>query len=239
MLTFQACQKSFGKNKVLQDVTLDIPANSLFGFAGINGAGKTTLIKCLLDLLHLDSGSIIFDNHPFRFAQVYRDIGYLPEVFQPPHDLTGQEFLHYCYQLIKKDSNRSHTVKAALETVGLASSARQRIRKLSKGMRQRLGIAQAIIHQPRLLILDEPFSGLDPIGRYDLKQLFRQLRQSGTTIFFSSHNLIDLQDLCSHVAVLHDGRIAASDTVDKVLTRYQTNDLEQAFLQAIGYQEAS
>ena len=104
-------------------------------------------------------------------------------------------------------------------------------------MRQRIGIAQAIIHEPKLLILDEPFSGLDPIGRYELKQLFKKLNQDGKTIFFSSHNLNEIQDLCTFSAILHDGHVACNDEIDNILTQFQASDFEQAFLKAIQFSE--
>ncbi len=235
MIEWQGIKKSFGPMEVLRGVDLKVPQGSLFGFAGINGAGKSTLIKCFLGFLKTDSGTMTLENQPLDLVHFKRVIGYLPEVFQPPLDLKCCEFLNYAHSLIRKTELSRKEVEALLEQVGLQGSYSLLIRQLSKGMRQRLGIAQAMVHSPKILILDEPFSGLDPIGRFELKELFKSIYNQGKTLFFSSHNLSEIQDLCTHMAVLHKGSIEAFDTVDGLLRRYQCKSLEKVFLTAIGH----
>ena len=234
MIKIENCKKSFASKQVLKGISFSTPKGSIFGFAGINGAGKSTLIKCVLKFLNPDSGNILIGGIEIGHYENYKKIiGYLPEVFQPPLDLKCGEFLNYCNLLINHHRCSRQEIIRILERVGLPHSSETLIRQLSKGMRQRLGFAQTIIHDPKLLILDEPFSGLDPIGRYELKQLFRSLNSEGITLFFSSHNLNEIQDLCSHMAILHDGKIAASGTVREILDNNQTDNLEQAFLSVI------
>ena len=235
MIEWQGIKKSFGSKEVLRGVDLNVPEGSLFGFAGINGAGKSTLIKCFLGFLKPDSGSMTLDNKSLENVHFKRLIGYLPEVFQPPLDLKCCEFLNYAHSLIRKKELSKKEIEAVLEQAGLPGSSSLLIRQLSKGMRQRLGIAQAMVHSPKILILDEPFSGLDPIGRFELKELFKSIYNQGKTLFFSSHNLSEIQDLCTHMAVLHKGRIEAMNTVDGLLQQYECKSLEKVFLTVIGH----
>lgn len=235
MIEWRNIKKSFGPKEVLRGVDLKIPEGSLFGFAGVNGAGKSTLIKCFLGFLKPDSGIMTLENKPLEGVHFKSIIGYLPEVFQPPLDLKCCEFLNYAYSLIRKTELPKKEVEAVLQQVGLPGAYSMLIRQLSKGMRQRLGIAQAMVHSPKVLILDEPFSGLDPIGRFELKELFKSIYSQGKTLFFSSHNLSEIQDLCTHMAVLHKGRIEAMNTVDGLLQQYQCKSLEKVFLTVIGH----
>ncbi|MCP4121639.1 MAG: ABC transporter ATP-binding protein [Bacteroidetes bacterium] len=236
MLAIKGLDKSYKNKTVLKAVSFDVPAGSLFGLVGVNGAGKSTLIKCILQFTSAQKGLIYAENEPIENNPDYkRCIGYLPEVFQPPAHLRCGEFLNYCYVLIRKKNCPREKVMHFLEMVGLPEVFNTPIRKLSKGMRQRIGIAQAIIHDPRLLILDEPFSGLDPIGRYELKPLLKRLHKDGKTIFFSSHNLNEIQDLCTSLAILHDGHIACNDEIDNILAQFQVDDFEQAFLRAVEF----
>lgn len=235
MIEWHGIKKSFGPKEVLRGVDLNVPQGSLLGFAGVNGAGKSTLIKCFLGFLKPDAGTMTLENKPLDNVHFKRVIGYLPEVFQPPLDLKCCEFLNYAYALIQKTELPKKELEAVLELVGLPGSYSLLIRQLSKGMRQRLGIAQAMVHSPKVLILDEPFSGLDPIGRFELKELFKSIYNQGKTIFFSSHNLSEIQDLCTHMAVLHKGRVEAMNTVDELLKQYQCKSLEKVFLTVIGH----
>ncbi|EKD25897.1 MAG: hypothetical protein ACD_79C01447G0001 [uncultured bacterium] len=237
MIKLTECSKSFNNKTVLKNISFDVPKGSLYGFAGINGAGKSTLIKCIMQFLAINSGKIYFNDKVINQSLDFRaKIGYLPEVFQPSLDLKCREFLEYCYLLIKNKNNKE-TIDNVLIKVGLKEVENVLIRKFSKGMRQRLGIAQTIIHNPDLLILDEPFSGLDPIGRFELKQLLKKINGEGATIFFSSHNLTEIRDLCTHIAILHDGLILYNGNVDDLLKDSNCDNLEDAFLKTIHHEK--
>lgn len=239
MIEVSNLSKSFKTLQVLKNINLTVPKNSVFGFIGINGAGKSTFIKCLMNFLTPDAGTIVVKNKKVISSVSFRkEIGYLPEVFQPPLDLKCNEFISYCYGLIKNKRCPQKDIKDVLEKVGLSQSYNTIIRKLSKGMRQRLGLAQAIIHSPNILILDEPFSGLDPIGRFRLKNLLIKLKTStDSSIFFSSHNLTEIQDLCTHIAILHDGEIKAYGSVEEILKNSSSMSLEDFFLKTVDYKE--
>jgi ABC-2 type transport system ATP-binding protein len=234
MLKVVQLSKSFPKKKVLHSVSFEVPLQSIFGFVGVNGAGKSTLIKCFLKFLRPGDGQIFIRGRLIRDCPDYqKTIGYLPEVFQPPFDLKCREFLNYAHLLIHDRPLDRQAMETLLKRVGLFGNENQLIRKFSKGMRQRLGIAQALAHRPDLLILDEPFTGLDPIGRFELKELFKSVNREGTTIFFSSHNLSEIQDLCTHLAVLHDGTEKAKGDIASILESTGCRNLEEAYLKTV------
>jgi ABC-2 type transport system ATP-binding protein len=240
MISIEGLVKNYGKKQVLKGVTLHVPLGGLFGFVGVNGAGKSTLIKCLLHFVSPQFGRIAIDGKSiFEFLSYKKILGYLPEVFQPPLDLRCGEFLNYCGELLRGKKCSDQEIQTLLQRVGLAEHPYSLIRVLSKGMRQRLGIAQTLVHAPKLLILDEPFSGLDPIGRHELKALLRSLQREGMTIFFSSHNLTEIQDLCTHLAILHGGVLQVSALVADLLVQHRETNLENVFLKVVGYGGAS
>jgi ABC-2 type transport system ATP-binding protein len=236
MIAIEDLVKNYEKNRVLKGVTLHVPPAALFGFVGVNGAGKSTLIKCLLRFVTPQSGRIaIHGKSIFKFLAYKKILGYLPEVFQPPLDLRCGEFLNYCGELLRGKPCSDQEIQTFLQRVGLSEHKHSLIRVLSKGMRQRLGIAQTLVNAPKLLILDEPFSGLDPIGRHELKNLLRSLHGEGITIFFSSHNLTEIQDLCTHAAILHGGILQACALVADLLVQHRETNLENVFLKVVGY----
>lgn len=193
--------------QVLFDVSFAVPEKSVTGFLGSNGAGKTTTIKCLLGLLRHEKGDINFFNREF---QDHRDlIGYLPERPYFYEYLTGREFLVFYGQLSLKEPKSAIQDRAdqLLDKVGLGLAKDRLLRTFSKGMLQRVGLAQALIHNPRFLILDEPMSGLDPDGRFQVSEIIRELGEKGTTIFFSSHLLDDVERLCDRLVIIDHGRI--------------------------------
>ncbi|MDW0108678.1 ABC transporter ATP-binding protein [Sporosarcina aquimarina] len=204
--------KRFGTKEVLKNVTLTIPDKSIFGFVGANGAGKTTLMKCMLGLLPLTSGSITIAGEPVTFGQTKSNahIGYLPDVpeFYPYY--TAREYLQLCAVITKMPkSERTSRIKELLELVGLSQTNSQ-IQAYSRGMKQRLGIAQALLNRPKLLICDEPTSALDPVGRAQILSIL-QAAKSETTVFFSTHILSDAEQICDRVAMLHNGTIIFED----------------------------
>jgi ABC-2 type transport system ATP-binding protein len=203
----------FEKDKhVLRSLSFSVPANKTTGFIGVNGAGKTTTIKCLFDFIRPDSGHIEFFGEKNLTAAVKRRIGYLPERPYYYEFLTAMEFLNFHWKLAEvgggagRDNfeKRAHEV---LEEVGLIKAKDRRLRAFSKGMLQRIGMAQALLCRPEFLILDEPMSGLDPDGRVLIKDIIRDEQKNGTSIFFSSHLLNDMDELCDHLVVIDDGQL--------------------------------
>ena len=230
---FEQVRKNYGRQAVLQGIDLDIAAGMSFGLVGINGAGKTTLIKCLLDFCHVDAGRIeIFGNrHTDNRARAR--LAFLPERFMPPYFLTGRDFLSYMLTLDKRavEDERVHAMFAALD---LEAAALDRpVRSYSKGMTQKLGLAACLLAEPDLLILDEPMSGLDPLARASVKQLLRRLREQGRTLFFTSHALSDVEEICEHMVVLHRGSLRFSGSPRALMQRYACDAMEPAFLKCI------
>jgi ABC-2 type transport system ATP-binding protein len=192
----------------LKPLTLSIEEGETFGFLGPNGAGKTTTLKLLMGLIRPTSGTARILGMDLNSLQVKAQIGFLPEQPYFYDYLTARELLHYYAQLSDVPAkDRTRRVSQMLEKVGLNDAANTQLRKFSKGMLQRVGIAQAILHNPRVVFLDEPMSGLDPIGRREVRQLIEQLKHEGKTVFFSTHILSDAETLCERVAVLNLGEL--------------------------------
>jgi len=196
--------------RALDQLTLSVEPGEVFGFLGPNGAGKTTTLKLLLRLVFPTSGRAELLGRPVGDVATRQRIGYLPEHPYFYDYLTAEELLEYFSGLFGHGpSERKKRTAALLDEVGLGAERRLPLRKFSKGMLQRVGIAQALINDPELVILDEPMSGLDPLGRRDVRSLILNLRDRGCTVFFSSHVLADAEALCSRVAILAKGRLAA------------------------------
>lgn len=203
---------------VLRDLTLEVRAGETYGYLGPNGAGKSTTIKLLLGLIQFTAGSGQVLGCPLGNPISRRQIGFLPENPSFYEYLTGEEFLTYCGRLLGMPRGRLRDqVPALLDEVGLGRAARQQIRKFSKGMVQRLGLAQALLGDPKLLILDEPMSGLDPIGRKEARDLILRQRAAGRTVFFSTHILPDVEMICDRVGILVGGRLVKSGPIHELL----------------------
>ena len=197
--------------RALDRLSIEVAPGDVFGFLGPNGAGKTTTLKLLMQLVFPTSGSAEILGRPVGDVAVRRRIGYLPENPYFYDHLTAEELLDYYGRLFgMPPAERRTRVAATLDRVGIGRERRLALRKFSKGMLQRLGIAQAILNDPEVLFLDEPMSGLDPLGRRDVRALMLELRDQGRTIFFSSHILSDAEALCNRVAIVAKGRLAAS-----------------------------
>jgi ABC-2 type transport system ATP-binding protein len=200
--------------RALDRLTLQVQPGEVFGFLGPNGAGKTTTLKLLMQLVFPTAGRASILGRPVGDLAVRQRIGYLPENPYFYDNLTAEELLHYFASLFGYSrSDCRARASRLLDEVGLGAERRMQLRKYSKGMVQRVGIAQSLLNDPEVLFLDEPMSGLDPLGRRDIRELILRLRQRGTTIFFSSHILSDAETLCSRVAIVAGGRLAAVGTL--------------------------
>lgn len=204
MLTVTDLHKRFGDKEVLKGVSLQVPQGSIFGFIGRNGAGKTTTMKAVLGLLQPDAGEIFVAGERVRYGETptNRHIGYLPDVPEFYGFLTAKEYLRLCADIRGTDPKQ---IPELLDLVGLGSE-KHRIRGWSRGMKQRLGIAQALLGDPNLLICDEPTSALDPVGRKEILELLKSVKDR-TTILFSTHILSDVERICTDVAFLDQGTV--------------------------------
>ncbi len=202
----------------LDGLTLQVGQGEVFGFLGPNGAGKTTTLKLLMQLIYPTSGRAEILGKPLGDVGVKRRIGYLPETPYFYDYLTAEELLNYFGALFGyAPAERRRRTAALLDEVGIGKERRLQLRKFSKGMLQRVGIAQAILNDPEVVFLDEPMSGLDPLGRREMRQLILRLRDRGCAVFFSSHVLADAEALCSRVAILAGGRLAAAGRLSEIL----------------------
>jgi ABC-2 type transport system ATP-binding protein len=202
----------------LKDVDLEIGENEIFGFLGPNGAGKTTTLKIVTGLIQPTKGSVRILDSPLSDVSIRERVGFLPEHPSYYTHLTGYEVLDFAGGLFSIPAEeRKRRILLLLERVGLSSSRNEKVSKFSKGMVQRLGIAQALINDPELVILDEPLSGLDPLGRKELKDIIVSLKREGKTVFFSTHILSDVERICDRVAILHRGRLINVGTLSELL----------------------
>ncbi len=233
-LQFAAVTKRYGGGPlVLDQISFEVRPGEFFGLAGVNGAGKTSLIKCLLDLADFSSGQIsIFGESSARF-EARRRLAYLPERFIPPHYLSGRGFLNMMASLHGHAHDEAEAL-AMFDHLDLDPSALTRpVRAFSKGMTQKLGLAAAFLARRDLMILDEPMSGLDPKARARVKDRLFALRDQGGALFFTSHALADVEEICDRIAILHAGRIAFLGAPRDLIDETGAPTLERAFLQVI------
>ncbi|MBC7543406.1 MAG: ABC transporter ATP-binding protein [Candidatus Sericytochromatia bacterium] len=206
------------KTPILHDVTIQAHAGETFGLLGPNGAGKTTTLKIATGLIRPSRGSVSIWGRDPRLASIRARIGFLPESGYLYAHLTAAEFLRYCGSLHGMPELLTRARSGPLlERVGLFGVGTKLIRNYSKGMLQRLGFAQALINEPEFLFLDEPMSGLDPLGRHEIKQLILELKAEGRTVFFNSHILADVEAVCDRVAILVDGKVASQGRITDLL----------------------
>lgn len=201
--------------EVLKDVSFNIPKGSVFGFIGANGAGKTTLIHLMVGIRKPTSGRILIKGLDSTTPIARSVMGYLPERPYFHEFLTGKELLTYMGRLSGMSGNDINTrIPKVLELVGMKHAGDTELKSYSKGMLQRIGIAQALLHDPELLVFDEPMSGLDPRGRREMRELMQDLAKKGKTIFFSTHLVHDVELICSHLAVIDKGKIIRQGRID-------------------------
>lgn len=232
-LRFQNVTKGYGASQVLREIDLEIGSGEFFGLVGMNGAGKTTLIKCLLDFCALDSGTIKIFGTSHLLTESRTPLAFLPERFMPPYYLTGMDFLKYMLKLQALPYDRSEA-EAMLLALDLAPSALNRpVRSYSKGMTQKLGLAACFLANKDFYVLDEPMSGLDPKARALLKSHLQKLRTAGRTLFFSSHALADVEEICDRMAILHNGKIRFVGSPTDCCREFDADTLERAYLKCI------
>src|SRR5580765_5972364 len=196
------------KKKSLENLSMQVETGEVFGFLGPNGAGKSTTIKLLMRLIFPTSGTARILDRPISDVEMHKDIGYLPEQPYFYDYLTAAELLDYFARFHGMSAaERKERVAKMLKKVGLETAGKIQLRKYSKGMLQRVGLAQAILHDPKVVILDEPMSGLDPIGRHEVRDIISELKRGGKTILFSTHILADAEMLCDRVGVIAAGKL--------------------------------
>lgn len=237
ILSIEGLSKRFGSQIVLDNLSFTVPEGAVFGFVGQNGAGKTTTMKIALGLLPADAGHVTVCGETVTYGKTKsnRHVGYLPDVPDFYHYMTAMEYLSLCGEITGLSRQ---TVKnrggELLALVGLEQQTK-RIGGYSRGMKQRLGIAQALLSRPKLLLCDEPTSALDPVGRKEILDILLKIKES-TTVIFSTHILSDVERICDHVAILHHGSIAVNGTLSDIKRLHQRNRLLLEFSSSIEVQ---
>lgn len=230
MLSLSHVSKAFGKHKIIEDLSFSVPEHTIYGFIGQNGAGKTTTMKMILGLLCMDSGEILVNGEKVHYGQnkTNRYIGYLPDVPEFYSYMTPMEYLTLCGEITGMEgADIKKTAAELIELVGL-EKADKRIQGFSRGMKQRLGIAQALLNSPKLLICDEPTSALDPLGRKEILDILLAVKER-TTIIFSTHILSDVEHICDEIGLLHNGNLALQGSLQEIHKLYPEEGFEIEF----------
>ena len=224
MLEIKDLRKKFGKFHALNGLDLHIPKGSLYGFVGPNGAGKTTTIKIMTGLLFADSGQVLIDGVDVSrgLDELKLKIGYVPDFFGVYDNLRVNEYMEFFASCYGSDGLKARTrYMTLLEQVGLEDKVNFYVDSLSRGMKQRLCLARALIHDPLLLVLDEPASGLDPRTRFEFKEILKELKEQGKTILISSHVLSELSEMCTDIGIIDQGKMILSGSMEEILRRGQ------------------
>jgi len=225
--------KGYGRELVLEEITLEVARGEAFGLVGANGAGKTTLMRCMLDLVAHERGRVTIFGVDAQLPAARECLAYLPERFVPPRYLRGGEFLRAMAGLAGAPFDAVRT-GLLLDELALDRGALERpVKSLSKGMTQKLGLAAVFLAPRELYVLDEPMSGLDPAARVAVKSVLERLRNEGRTLFFTSHVLSDVEELCSSIGVLERGRLRFRGPPGELCARYAEPSLERAFMRCI------
>ena len=224
MLRITGLCKRFGDKEVLKGLDLTVPEGSIFGFIGVNGAGKTTAMKTVLGLLKADSGEILVNGERVVYGQTAtnRHIGYLPDVPEFYGFMTAPEYLDFCGEISGMSKTETTIRRDELLTLVGLQDKKHRVGGFSRGMKQRLGIAQALLNRPKLLICDEPTSALDPVGRKEILDILLLVREQ-TTVLFSTHILSDVERVCTDVALLNSGVVEIQGSMSEIKTRFRTD----------------
>lgn len=230
-------ERSYQKKIVLNGISCTIKSGEYVGLVGVNGAGKSTLIKSVLDFIAVDKGTIEIFGQSHRTPHAREQLAFLPEQFQPPYYLKGKDFLHYMAELHGVSITRRE-MEQILTLLDLELSALDKsVRQYSKGMAQKLGLAACFLSEKPMLLLDEPMSGLDPKARTFLKKQLMSLRDKEQTLFFSTHLLSDIEDLCDRLIILHQGEIRFDGSPTQCCEKHQQQTLEAAYMECIAWRE--
>jgi len=236
MVIYSSVTKTYKKRRAVEDFSLSVEA-PIFGFLGANGAGKTTVMKMAVGLLAPTSGMITIDGKPSGSAASKEKIGFMPETPYFYERFTGMEFMQFCGELFGRSGCTFDSfVTGVLKQVGIYEARDYKIRTYSKGMRQRLGFAQALVNDPEYIFLDEPLDGLDPVGRREIKEVMRDLKRAGKKIFLNTHILYDVEEVCDELGVIHKGRLLYAGPVQKFCAG---KSLEERFVEVIEEYERS
>ena len=226
VLEIEGLKKSFGPKQVLNGLNLTVPSGSVFGFIGKNGAGKTTTMKTVVGLMEQDEGTVKVCGEKVHFGQTptNRYIGYLPDVPEFYNFMTPYEYLVFCGDITNMEKSAAQKrADELLDLVGLDKDAKRRIKGFSRGMKQRLGIAQALLNSPKLLICDEPTSALDPVGRKEILDILTGVKNQ-TTVLFSTHILSDVERICTDIAFLNDGAVCLDGKLADIKSAYRKDE---------------
>ena len=230
MVVFSSVTKKYRKRVVVEDFSLSVGA-PIFGFLGANGAGKTTIMKMTVGLLAPTSGTIMIDGKSSRDAASKQKIGFMPETPYFYERFTGMEFMKFCGELFgRRGSAFDSFALDILKRVGIFDARDYEIKTYSKGMRQRLGFAQALVNDPEYIFLDEPLDGLDPVGRREMKDVMRALKREGKKIFLNTHILYDVEEVCDELGVIHRGRLLYAGPVKEFSAG---KSLEERFVEVV------
>jgi ABC-2 type transport system ATP-binding protein len=230
MVSYSSVVKKYKKNVVVDDFSLSIKA-PIFGFLGANGAGKTTIMKMTVGLLEPTSGTIMIDGKPSSDPTSKRKMGFMPETPNFYERFTGMEFMKFCGELFgRRGKTFDVFAENLLKKVDIYDARNRQVRTYSKGMRQRLGFAQALVNDPEYLFLDEPLDGLDPIGRREMKAVMLDLKKEGKKIFLNTHILYDVEEICDELGVIHRGRLLYAGSVSEFCAG---KSLEERFVATI------
>lgn len=226
--------KSFKKKKVLDDVSFEVKKGEIFGFVGLNGQGKTTLIKIIIDLLDQDEGEVEISGISRLLPQARKELCYLPEKFHPSVNQKGEEFIKFVLGFYGQKINHKECEKIC-KTLDLDYGVlKEKIAKYSKGMTQKLGLLATFLSKANLIILDEPMSGLDPKARIALKNELIAYKKQGKSIFFTSHILSDMDEICDNIAILNNSKITYIGSPKAFKTKHKAKTIDKAFLSEIG-----
>jgi ABC-2 type transport system ATP-binding protein len=233
-LKVEQLKQDYGKHPVLDNINLSVNQGEYIGLVGVNGAGKTTLIKSVLDFVSIKTGTIEIFGQSHRETSSRQSLSFLPEKFLPPYYLTGKDFLSYMAELNQVELKETD-IAEIFKVLDLELSVLEKsVRQYSKGMAQKLGLASCFLSQRPMLLFDEPMSGLDPKARAYLKRYLISLKETGRTIFFSTHLLADVESICDRIIVLHNGNICFNGSPYECCEQFNANSLEDAYLKCIG-----
>jgi ABC-2 type transport system ATP-binding protein len=239
LVEYRGRTRGQGSKLAVKDLSLSVSAGEVFGFLGPNGAGKTTTMNVLLGFVEATGGAAFLFGVNVREPIARQRIGYLPELTYYYKFLTAEELLRFYARIFNIPSAEADKrIDLLLKLVELEHARNRPIKTYSKGMQQRAGLAQALINNPDLLILDEPTSGLDPLGRMKVREIIQRLKNEGKTIFFSSHELGEVETICDRVAIVNQGEVKVEGRVGDLVAQYKC-DLEKIFLNVVGYQPQS